>query len=193
MAAHRINLDPDVVLEWLLDNNYVEETSSASNQYRISVNEDDYLPYSITFLSNRLSKRFSKNKLIATNKKVWKRELFKCFEEYGIHYDDRGTRGNMHWEFKMTTKIYLEQKLHIDLDLIHEFDRRYRREHKGGIRYTSYYHQQLKRYGEERALQLLRRYFDRRMQDIATDLRTKRLSKSEYQRGLSLVSPVLIE
>lgn len=181
VSAKRLSLDPDVVLEWLLDNNYVEETSSASHPYRIAVNEDDFLPYSITFLSNKLSQRFSNTKLIAINKKVWKRELYRCFDEYQIKYDDKGTRGSMYWEFMETTKKYLEQKLNIDLDLIAEHDRAYRRVHKGGTRYTSYWHQQLKRYGEDKALVMFKRYYDRRMEDITADMRTKRLTKSEYQ------------
>ena len=187
MPANRLSLDPDVVLEWLLDRGFVEHTESAIHPYRIAVNEDDFLPYSVTFLSKRLSERFSKTKLIATHRKVWRRELLKCFDEFQIQYDDRGTRGSMYWEFKDTTKKYLEQKLHIDLDLIAEYDKAHRK--KGGTRYTSYWHQQLKRYGEERALQLFRRYYERRMQELSVDLRTKRLTRSEYQRGLSLCEP----
>lgn len=191
MGAPRINLDPDDILEWLLDRGYVEPTESAIHPYRIAINEDDFLPYSVTFLSKKLSERFSrsKTKIRSTNRKVYRRELYKCFEEYGIHYDDRGIRGSMYWEFRDTTKKFLEQKLNIDLDLIAEYDRAHRK--KGGTRYTSYYHQQLKRYGEDKALQLFRRYYERRMQELSVDLRTKRLSKSEYQRGLSLVSPAL--
>jgi hypothetical protein len=181
MPAKKLSLDPDDVLEWLLDRGYVEPTESASHPYRIAVSEDDFLPYSVTFLSKKLSERFSKTKLIATHRKVWRRELLKCFDEYQIKYDDRGTRGSMYWEFRDTTKKYLEQKLHIDLDLIHEFDRRYRHEHKGGMRYTSYFNREKARYGEERALEKFRKYYERRMQDIATDMRTKRLPKSEYQ------------
>ena len=191
MPAKKLSLDPDDVLEWLLDMGYVEHTSSANAPYRIAINEDDFLPYSITYLSKRLSERFSrsKTKIRSTNRKVYRRELYKCFDEYQIKYDDKGTRGSMYWEFRDTTKKHLEQKLNIDLDLIHEFDRAHRK--KGGTRYTSYWHQQLKRYGEERALLLFKKYYERRMQDIAADMRTKRLSKSEYQRGLSLVNPVL--
>jgi len=181
VPAKKLSLDPDDVLEWLLDRGYVEPTSSANAPYRIATSENDFLPYSITFLSKKLSERFSKTKLIATHRKVWRRELLKCFDEHGIRYDDRGTRGSMYWEFQDTTKKYLEQKLGIDLDAIHEHDRQYRNEHKCGTRYTSYWHQQLKRYGEERALQLFRRYYERRMEDIATDMRTKRLPKSEYR------------
>lgn len=182
VSAKRLSLDPDVVLEWLLDNNYVEETSSASHPYRIATSEDDFLPYSVTFLSNKLSQRFSNTKLIASNKKVWKRELYRCFDEFQIQYDDRGTRGSMYWDFRETTKSYLEMKLHIDLDLIAEHDRAYRRVHKGGTRYTSYWHQQLKRYGEDKALAMFKRYYDRRMEDITADMRTKRLPRSEYDK-----------
>ena len=181
MPAKRLNLDPDDVLEWLLDRGYVEPTESASNPYRIAISEDDFLPYSVTFLSKKLSERFcrSKIKIRSTNRKVYRRELYKCFDEYQIKYDDKGTRGSMYWEFRDTTKKYLEQKLNIDLDPIAEYDRAHRK--KGGTRYTSYWHQQLKRYGEERALQLFRRYYERRMQELSVDLRTKRLSRSEYQ------------
>lgn len=189
MPAKKLSLDPADVLEFLLDNDYVEPTSSANAPYRIAVSENDFLPHSITFLTKKLSEHFckSKMKIRSTNRKVYRRELYKCFDEYQIKYDDKGTRGSMYWEFRETTKKFLEQKLNIDLDPIAEYDRAHR--NNGGTRYTSYWHQQLKRYGEERALEKFRRYYERRMQDIATDLRTKRLSKSEYQRGLSLVSP----
>lgn len=182
VPAKKLSLDPADVLEFLLDNDYVEPTSSAIHPYRIATSEDDFLPYSVTFLSKKLSERFSmsKIKIRSTNRKVYRRELYKCFDEYQIKYDDKGTRGSMYWEFRDTTKKFLEQKLNIDLDLIAEYDRAHRK--KGGTRYTSYWHQQLKRYGEERALQLFRRYYERRMQDIATDLRTKRLPKSEYDK-----------
>jgi hypothetical protein len=181
MAATRLNLDPDVVLEWLLDRGYVEHTSSANAPYRIAINEDDFLPYSVTFLSKKLSERFSKTKLISTHRRVWCRELLKCFDEYQIKYDDKGTRGSMFWEFRDTTKKYLEQKLGIDLDAIHEHDRKYRNEHKCGTRYTSYWHQQLKRYGEERALQLFMRYYERRMEDLNKDCRKGRPQRIKFE------------
>jgi len=183
VPAKKLSLDPDVVLEWLIENNYVEETSSANAPYRIAVRENDFLPYSITFLSKKLSERFSKRnmKIRSTNRKVWRRELYKCFDEYQIKYDDKGTRGSMYWEFRETTKIYLERKLGIDLDALHEYDRHHRHEHKGGMRYTSYFHQQKGRYGEERALEKFRRYFDRRMKELSVDLRTKRLSRRKFE------------
>jgi hypothetical protein len=181
MPAKKLSLDPDVVLEWLLDRSFVEPTESAIHPYRIAVSEDDFLPYSVTFLSKKLSERFSRTKMRSTHRKVWRRELLKCFDEYQIKYDDRGTRGSMYWEFQETTKKLLEQKLGIDLDAIHEHDRQYRHNHKGGTRYTSYWHQQLKRYGEERALQLFLRYYERRMEDLNKDCRAGRPRRRKFE------------
>ena len=181
VPAKKLSLDPDDVLEWLLDRGYVEPTSSANAPYRIAVNENDFLPYSITFLSKKLSERFSRTKLIATHRKVWRRELLKCFDEFQIQYDDKGTRGSMYWYFRDTTKSFLERKLGIDLDAIHEHDRQYRNEHKGGTRYTSYWHQQLKRYGEERALQLFLRYYERRMEDLNKDCRKGKPRRAKFE------------
>ena len=180
MPAKKITLNPDDVLEWLLDRGYVEPTSSANAPYRIAVSENDFLPYSITFLSKKLSERFSKTKLIAAHRKVWRRELLKCFDEFQIQYDDRGTRGSMYWEFRETTKKFLEQKLGIDLDALHEYDRTHR--HKGGMRYTSYFNQAKGRYGEERALQLFRRYFDRRMEDLSKDCRKGKPRRRQFEK-----------
>lgn len=169
MPRKRITLDPDVILEWLLDRGYVEHTSSAERPYRIAINEDDNLPYSTTFLTKKLSERFGDKKLISTNRKVWRREMYKCFEEYGIRYDSKGDRSVLYWELQDTTKKYLEQKLNLDLDAIHQHDVASRK--NGGTRYTSYWHQQLKRYGEERALKLFERYYHRRMENLSHDCR----------------------
>lgn len=169
MPRKKLTLDPDVILEWLLDRGFIEETSSPSNPYRIAINEEDNLPYSITFLSERLSERFGNRKLTSTNRKVWRREMYKCFEEYGIRYDSKGARSVLYWELQDTTKKYLEQKLNIDLDAIHQHDCAIRKNH--GTRYTSYWHQQLKRYGEERALKMFERYYHRRIENPTLDCR----------------------
>jgi hypothetical protein len=182
MAGNKINLDPAVVLEWLLDRCYVEHTSSASHPYRVAINEDDNLPYSITYLTNRLSIRFSNIKLRSINRRVWKRELYRCLDEYQVLFDDRATRANAHWEFEDTTKKYLETKLHIDLDQLHEHDRHLRSKRKGGMRYTSYFNQAKGRYGEEVALEKFRKYFERRMQDLSVDQRTNRYSKKKKHK-----------
>lgn len=187
MPRKRLTLSPDVILEWLLDRGYVEHTGYAEHPYRIAINEDNNLPYSITFLTKKLSERFSTVKLISTNRKVWRRELYKCFEEYQIKYEDKGTRGSMYWELQDTTKKYLEHKLNIDLDAIQQHDNAVRK--NGGTRYTSYWHQQLNRYGEERALKLFERYFHRRMENLHKDLRNGKPKRSvfddEYQDQLS--------
>ena len=95
--------------------------------------------------------------------------MYKCFEEYGIRYDSKGARSVLYWEFQDTTKKYLEQKLNIDLDAIHQHDCAIRKNH--GTRYTSYWHQQLKRYGEERALKMFERYYHRRIENPTLDCR----------------------
>ena len=179
MAAKKIEIDPDDILCWLLESGYVEQTNSASNPYRIAINEDDNLPYSITFLSKKLSERYCSTKLRSTNRKVWKRELFKCLDEYQIKYVDKETRGSMYWEFRENTKRYLERKLGIDLDAIHECDRNHRKDHKGGMRYTSYWNQSKGRHGEEKALKFFKRYFDRRMEDLNKDCRNGKPWKAQ--------------
>jgi hypothetical protein len=87
----------------------------------------------------------------------------------------------MFWEFRDTTKKYLEQKLGIDLDALHEHDRKYRSKHKGGMRYTSYFNQQKGRYGEERALLLFKKYFDRRMEDLSKDCRAGKPRRRKFE------------
>ena len=179
MPRKRLTLDPDVILEWLLDRGYVEHTGYAEHPYRIAINEDGYLPYSITFLSNRLSERFSNTKLRSTNRRIWRRELYKCFDEYQIKYLSKGTRGSLYWEFHETTKKYLEKKLGIDLDELHQHDSENR--NNSGMRYTSYWHQQLKRYGEERALKLFERYFHKRMENLDRDCRHGKQQRSVFE------------
>ena len=171
MSRKKITIEPEDVLEWLLDNGLVEPTESASHPYRIAISEDDFIPYSMTFLTNKLSDRFSKRKIRSSHSKSWSRELRKCFDEFQIKYDDRGIRGNYHWEFKETVKRYLERKLCIDLDAMHEHDRLMRASGKGGMRYMSQFSKLKKVYGEEVALKLFKKYFDRRMQDLDKDCR----------------------
>lgn len=191
MSGKKLSLDSSDVLCWLLDRGYVEPTSSANAPYRIAVNEEDSLPFTITFLSKKLSERFSKVKLRSINRKSWKRELMKCIDEYQIQYDDQYTRAGMHWDFKPTIKKYLEQKLGIDLDALHEHDRAARNaKGNGGMRYTSYFNQQKGRYGEERALILFKRYFNRRMQDLYRDCRNGRPKRAMFEDTDTLINSI---
>lgn len=179
MPTPKINLNPDDVLDWLLSSGYVEPTSTPSHPYRIAISEDDYMPYSITFLSKALSGAFSKNRLRSKNRKVWRRELYRCLDEYQIQYYDKWTRACMHWEFQDTIKKFLEQKLGIDLDQLNNYDRTHRR--GGSMRYTAYFNRMKFKYGEQVAIDRFRKYYERRMKELSVDLRTKRLPNSEYK------------
>ena len=178
MATKKLSLDPDVVLEWLLDRGFVEETSSPSMPYRIAINEEDNLPYPMTYLTKKLSERFGNTKMSSTHRKCWNRELVKCFDENLIKYDDRGTRGNMHWEFEMTVRKWLEQKLGIDLEIVDEYDRNHKsNSDRGGKRWQSYWRGISRKYSEEDALRFFKDYFDRRMNDPSKNLKVGRKAK----------------
>lgn len=171
MATKKLTLDPDVVLEWLLDRSFVEPTESPSQPYRIAINDEDNLPYPMTYLTKKLSERFGNTKMRASHRKCWNRELVKCFDEYQIKYEGRGTRGNMHWEFKMTVRKWLEQKLGIDLEIVDEYDRNHKsNSHRGGKRWQSYWRGLSRKYSEEDALRFFKIYFDRRMIDPSKKL-----------------------
>lgn len=178
MATKKLTLDPDVVLEWLLDRGFVEETSSPSQPYRIAINDEDNLPYSLTYLTKKLSERFGNMKMISTRRKCWNRELVKCFDEYQIKYEDRATRGNMHWEFKMTVRKMLEQKLGIDMEIIDDYDRKHKSSsNRGGKRWQAYWRGLARKYSEEDALRFFKIYFDRRMIDPSKNLKMGRKAK----------------
>lgn len=178
MPTRKLTLDPDVILEWLLYRGFVEETSSANHPYRIAINEEDNLPYSLTYLSKKLSERFGNMKMISTRRKCWHRELLKCFDEYQIKYEDRATRGNMHWEFEMTVRRILEQKLGIDMEIIDDYDRKHKTSpNRGGKRWQAYWRGLARKYSEEDALKFFKDYFDRRMIDPSKNLKMGRKGK----------------
>lgn len=178
MPTKKLTLDPDVILDWLLDRGFVEPTESASHPYRIAINEEDNLPYPMTYLTKKLSERFGNTNMRATHRKCWNRELVKCFDEYQIKYEDRGTRGNMHWEFKMTVRKWLEQKLGIDLEIVDQYDLNHKgSSHKGGKRWQSYWRGLKRKYSEEDALRFFKIYFDRRMIDPSKNLKMGRKAK----------------
>ena len=178
MPTKKLTLDPDVVLEWLLDRGFVEETSSPSQPYRIAINEEDNLPYPMSYLTKKLSERFGNKKMRSTHRKCWNRELIKCFDENLIKFEDRGTRGNMHWQFQMTARKWLEQKLGIDLEIVDEYDLAHKSDPlKGGKKWQSYWRGLKRKYSEEDALRFFKDYFDRRMIDPSKDLKSGRKGK----------------
>ena len=172
MKQKKLIIPPESAVEYLLDNGYLEETDSYP-MYRIAMNPDTFRIYSITELANALSIGFSggRSRSRASHKKTYLRELYKCLNEYQIHYDDRVTKANEHWQFKMTDRKWLEQKLGIDMEVIDEYDLHNKKgSATGGKRWHSYWRGLKKRYELEDALRFFKDYFDRRMIDPSKKL-----------------------
>lgn len=179
MAQKALIIPPESALEYLLDYGYLEETDSYP-KYRIAMNPDTFRIYSITELSNALAKKFHiRNfKSNATHKKPYLRELYKCLNEYQIQYEDRVTKANEHWQFKMTERKWLENKLGIDMTVVDEYDLKHKGSaHQGGKKWQSYWRGLRKKYSEEDALRFFKDYFDRRMLDPSKNLRSGRKAR----------------
>lgn len=137
------------------------------------MNPDTFRIYSITELANALARKFhiNKYKSNASHKKPYLRELYKCLNEYQIAFEDRVTKANEHWQFKMTERKWLEDKLGIDMEVIDEYDLHHKKGAAiGGKRWQSYWRGLKKRYGLEDALRFFKEYFDRRMIDPSKKL-----------------------
>jgi hypothetical protein len=172
MAQRALIIPAESALEYLLENGYLEETDSYP-KYRIAMNPDTFRIYTITELANTLAKKFHINKFKsnAAHKKPYLRELYKCLNEYQIQYEDRVTKANEHWQFKMTERKMLEQKLGIDMEVIDEYDLHHKKGSAiGGKRWQSYWRGLKKRYKLEDALKFFKEYFDRRMIDPSKKL-----------------------
>ena len=172
MQQKKLIITPESAVEYLLDNGYLEETDSYP-MYRIAMNPDTFRIYSITELANALSIGFcvGRSRSRASHKKTYTRELYKCLNEYQIQYDDRVTKANEHWKFKMTDRKWLEQKLGIDMEVIDEYDLHNKKvSATGGKRWHSYWRGLKKRYELEDALRFFKEYFDRRMIDPSKKL-----------------------
>lgn len=172
MAQKALIIPPESAVEYLLENGYLEETDSYP-MYRIAMNPDTFRIYSITELSNALARRFhvGRSRSRAYHKKPYLRELYKCLNEYQIAFDDRMTKANEHWHFKMTDRKWLEQKLGIDMEIIDDYDRKHKTSsNRGGKRWQSYWRGIKKRYELEDALRFFKDYFDRRMLDPSRNL-----------------------
>lgn len=179
MAQKSLIIPPETALEYLLENGYLEETGSYPS-YRIAMNPDTLRVYSITELSNALAMRFHINrfKSNAVHKKPYLRELYKCLNEYQIQFEDRVTKANEHWQFKMTDRKWLEEKLGIDLEVIDDYDLHNKKgPAQGGKRWQSYWRGLKKRYDLDDALRFFKDYFDRRMIDPSNRLRVGRKGK----------------
>ena len=111
MAQKALIIPPESALEYFLENGYLEETDSYP-MYRIAMNPDTFRIYSITELANALARKFHIREFStsAIHKKPYLRELYKCLNEYQIQFDDRATKANEHWQFKMTERKSSQQR-----------------------------------------------------------------------------------
>jgi hypothetical protein len=168
MAYKRIEIAPEVSLEWLLSNGYIEPCDpSSSHQYRVSIDPDTSRTYTITHILTMYAKHFGVSKKTTRNRAI-RREMYKCFDEYQIGYMKQYEKSCEYWLFEETYQKYLEQKLNIDMNEMNEYDSN----HKGnGRRWTAYWKRVLNKYGEELALKFFKAYFERRMKDLSADLR----------------------
>lgn len=168
MSYPSVNIPVETSLEWLLDNNLIEECDiSCGHQYRVAVNPATSRTYSITEIVRRYTKRFGKGQR-GTKHTSTRRELYKCLDEYSIYYMSQYEKACEYWLFEDTHQKFLEQKLNIDMTAMNEYDSR---EGKTGRKWTAYWKRVLKKYGEEKALGFFKNYFDKRMKDLSADLR----------------------
>lgn len=144
------------------------------------MNPDTFRIYSITELTRALTKKFHFKSFIpkSSHNKAYERELYKCLNEYQIQFDDRLTKCNEHWQFKMTARKWLEHKLGIDLEIVDEYDLTHKVDsRRGSKRWQAYWRGLKRKYSEEDALRFFKEYFDRRMQDPSKDLKVGRKGK----------------
>ena len=179
MGQKRLEIPPETVIEYFLENGYLEETDSYP-MYRIAMNPDTFRIYSITELTLALAKKFHFKSFIpkSSHNKAYERELYKCLNEYQIQFDDRLTKCNEHWQFKMTARKWLEHKMGIDLEIVDKYDLTHKGDsRRGSKRWQAYWRGLKRKYSEEDALRFFKEYFDRRMQDPSKDLKVGRKGK----------------
>jgi hypothetical protein len=179
MGQKRLDIPPESALEYLLENGYLEETDSYP-MYRIAMNPDTFRIYSITELTCALTKKFHFKSFIpkSSHNKAYERELYKCLNQYQIQYDDRLTKCNEHWQFKLTERKKLEDKLGIDLEIVDEYDLNHKgNSRRGSKRWQAYWRGLKRKYSEEDALRFFKIYFDRRMKDPSKNLKMGRKAK----------------
>ena len=179
MAQKRLDIPPESALEYFLENGYLEETDSYP-MYRIAMNPDTFRIYSITELTRALTKKFHFKSFIpkSSHNKAYERELYKCLNQYQIQYDDRLTKCNEHWQFKMTERKKLESELGIDLEIVDGYDLNHKgNSRRGSKRWQAYWRGLKRKYSEEDALRFFKIYFDRRMKDPSKNLKFGRKAK----------------
>lgn len=159
--SKKISINPDWLLEWLIERGYVEKTESAFSPYRISTNPDTDRPYTITEIVHSLSRSLNRPGRSCHNKPLC-RELKKCFEEYNISYMSLQDHAIMCSEMRYDRLKELEEKTGVNLDPLSPDERR-----KVSVNFSM----TIRRVGKEEALKRMRLYVQRRVEHLGEDLR----------------------
>ncbi len=173
-----IEIDPDWLLEWLIERGYVEKTSSAFTPYRIATDTDTDRPYTITDITKSLKRSLNRPGRSGHNKPLC-RELKKCFDEFNISYLSIHDHAQLCAEMKFSKIKEIEEKFGIDLDPLNADERR-----KIGVVYNRY----LKKFGREDGLKAVYLYAQRRLQNLGKDLRNGRVRRYKAPRTESVAS-----
>lgn len=167
MRNDKINIDPDWLLEWLLDCGYVEKTESAFNPYKISTDPDTDRPYTVTSIVKKL-RMFKRNVARSNHSRPFCRELKKCFDEHHITYLSLLDHAQLCTELKPNRLKELEEKLGVNLDPLSKVERK-----KVSILYS----RQTKAVGKEQAMKRMYLYIQRRLKNPGVDLRKGKVEK----------------
>lgn len=157
----KISIDPDWLLEWLIDCGYVEKTESAFSPYRIATNSDTDRPYTITVIVHHLQKSLNRPGRADHNKALC-REVQKCFSEYNISYMSLVDHALLCTEMKQTRIKEIAEIVGIDIDLLSSHERR---------NFSVLCSRYTKLFEREEALKRISAYAQRRFQNPVGDLR----------------------
>jgi arsenate reductase-like glutaredoxin family protein len=172
----KIDIDPDWLLEWLIDRGYVEETDSAFSPYRIATNPETDRPYTVTSIVKSL-RTYKKNLARSDHSRPFCRELKKCFDEYHITYMSLTDHALLCMELKPNRLKELEEKLGVNLDPLSKVERK---------RLSVLYSRNLKSVGKDEAMKRMYLYIQRRLNNPGADLRRGKVQKIESMRDVNL-------
>ena len=176
MRNNKIDIDPDWLLEWLIDRGYVEETGSAFSPYRIAINPETDRPYTVTSIVKSL-RTYKKNLARSDHSRPFCRELKKCFDEYHITYMSLTDHALLCMELKPNRLKDLEEKLGVNLDPLSKVERK---------RLSVLYSRNLKSVGKDEAVKRMYLYIQRRLKNPGSDLRRGKVQKIESMRDVHL-------
>lgn len=170
--SKKINIDPDWLLEWLIDCGYVEKTESAFSPYRIATNSDTDRPYTITEIVQHLRRAIG-NCTRSSHSRPFNRELKKCFEEYNISYMTLQDHALMCTEMRYDRLKEIEEKTGVNLDPLSPDERR-----KVSVNFSM----AIRRVGKEEALKRISLYVQRRLTQVALQNRGVDLRRGKVCR-----------